>query len=150
MSLSLVIWPVAADPNRVILSGRATVRTRRTTPFSNASSTPIGSIIRKAVLGCTRPFRAQRGDNPKPLAVGHWIVSRPGNGKQDACTFHWTRKSDERGAAKSLYRGLVGDWGRRSPAKRRALRVGSLVYSRCGADLECGAADDPRFRRLSA
>src|ERR1039458_6357221 len=41
MSLSLVIWPVAAEPNRMILSGRATERTRRTISFSNVSSTPI-------------------------------------------------------------------------------------------------------------
>src|SRR5665647_1660399 len=41
MSLSLVICPVAADPNRMILSGRATVRTRRTTSFSSVSSTFI-------------------------------------------------------------------------------------------------------------
>src|ERR1017187_8573943 len=41
MSLSLVILPVAADPNRMILSGRATVRTRRTTSFSSVSSTFI-------------------------------------------------------------------------------------------------------------
>src|ERR1039458_3495263 len=45
MSLSLVICPVAADPNRMILSGRATVRTRRTTSFSSVSSTVIGSIL---------------------------------------------------------------------------------------------------------
>src|SRR5271157_4583986 len=41
MSLSLVIWPVTADPNRMILSGLATARTRRTTSVSNISSTPI-------------------------------------------------------------------------------------------------------------
>src|ERR1035438_5538324 len=41
MSLSLVICPVAADPNRMILSGLATVRTRRTTSFSSVSSTFI-------------------------------------------------------------------------------------------------------------
>ncbi len=36
-----VIWPVAADPNRMIRSGRATVRTRRTTSSSSVSSTVI-------------------------------------------------------------------------------------------------------------
>src|SRR5271157_5303288 len=41
MSLSLVICPVAAEPNKMILSGRATERTRRTISFSNVSSTPI-------------------------------------------------------------------------------------------------------------
>src|ERR1039457_6417753 len=40
-SLSSVIWPVAADPNRMILSGRATVSTRRTTSLSSVSSTFI-------------------------------------------------------------------------------------------------------------
>src|ERR1039457_2988102 len=41
ISLSFVIWPVAADPNRMILSGFATASTRRTTSFSTSSSTPI-------------------------------------------------------------------------------------------------------------
>src|SRR5258708_35719757 len=36
-----VIWPVAADPNRLIRSGRATGRTRRTTSSSSVSSTVI-------------------------------------------------------------------------------------------------------------
>ena len=50
MSLSFVISPVAAEPNRIILSGRATLNTRRTISLSKLSLTPTRFII-----VCRRP-----------------------------------------------------------------------------------------------
>src|ERR1035441_6717931 len=41
ISLSLVIWPVTADPNSMIFSGRVTVKTRRTISRRSISSTAI-------------------------------------------------------------------------------------------------------------
>src|ERR1039458_105307 len=72
MSLSLVIWPLAAEPNKIILCGRAARQTRLTISIKIVSSTPIRSYhsppedtLERPVVGTGRFARRSRRRKPE-------------------------------------------------------------------------------------
>src|ERR1035438_9526195 len=128
MSLSLVICPVAADPNRMILSGRATVRTRRTTSFSSVSSTFIQfhhtqscpQLHERSLAGMLDEAQALRAHGAD-VAISHFEPhAPPGDHRQNrwprirAAPRHRLRRRPVRGDG---YRGGTAPQPRGGPAR---------------------------------
>src|ERR1017187_7830011 len=84
MSLAFVICPVAVEPNRMILSGCATERTRCTISSTNVSSTPIRSHnTRYWPRLHSAPYQRNRGVNYRGPLNGERRIRETLGGKWD-------------------------------------------------------------------